>query len=236
MFEIDVYKLYKEPAILKPLEVKRDWMDNTLNKHAYQCMPLGLINNYGWGISFPKDISFIWNGNTDPDPDPNNIKILEGEEYVYTERGNNLITFKTGLMFKTPENLTLMVYPIPNYFIDGAEPLSVLLSTSFLKGDLQPSWKITKANEIITIKAGDPVIAIMPIDLEFIQGSKIFIKDGLKLNSEETQHDPGYTKYVDEKVQAGIWSNMYRNAIDHLGKSLGKHQVKKILLYTEEVE
>lgn len=234
MFEIDVYKLFKEPAILKPLEVKRDWMDNTSNKHAYQCMPLGLINNYGWGISFPKDISFIWNGNTDPNP--NNIKILEGEEYVYTERGNNLITFKTGLMFKTPENLTLMVYPIPNYFIDGAEPLSVLLNTSFLKGDLHPSWKIIKANEIITIKAGDPVIAIMPIDLELIQGSKIFIKDGLKLNSEEIQNDPGYTKYVMEKQQDGIWSNMYRNAIDHLGKSLGKHQVKKILLYTEEVE
>ena len=139
-------------------------------------------------------------------------------------------------MFKTPENLTLMVYPIPNYFIDGAEPLSVLLNTSFLKGDLQPSWKIIKANEIITIKAGDPVIAIMPIDLELIQGSKIFIKDGLKLNSEEIQNDPNYTKYVDEKVEAGIWSNLYRNAIDHLGKSLGKHQVKKILLYTEEVE
>ena len=234
MFEVDVYKLFKEPAILKPLEVKRDWMDNTTNKHAYQCMPLGLVNNYGWAISFPKDISFIWNGNTDPNPE--NIEIIEGHEYVYTERGNNLITFKTGLMFKTEENLTLMVYPIPNYFIYGAEPLSVLLNTSFLKGDLHPSWKITKPNEVITIKAGNPVIAVMPVDLEFINNSKMIIKDGLKLDSSEIQNDPEYTKYVTEKQQAGIWSNMYRNAVDHLGRSLGKHQVKKIILYTEEVE
>lgn len=234
MFEVDVYKLFKEPGILKPLEVKRDWMDNTSDKHAYQCMPLGLVNNYGWGISFPKDISFIWNGN--PGPSPENIKIIEGEEYVYTERGNNLITFKTGLMFKTPENLTLMVYPIPNYFIDGVHPLSVLLNTSFLKGDLHPSWKITKANEVITIKAGTPVIAVMPINLETIQNSKLLIKDGLKMDITEIQNDPGYTKYVMEKQQAGIWSNMYRNAIDHLGRSLGRHQVKKILLHVEEVE
>ena len=234
MFEVDVYKLFKEPAVIKPLEVKREWMDNTSDKHAYQCMPLGLINNYGWGISFPKNISFIWNGDTGPSPD--NIKIIEGEEYVYTERGNNLITFKTGLMFKTPENLTLMVYPIPNYFIDGAEPLSVFLNTSFLKGDLHPSWKITKANEIITVKAGTPVIAIMPINLEDLQGSKILIKNGLKMEMSEIQNDPDYTKYVMEKQQAGVWSNMYRNAVDHLGRSLGKHQVKKILLYTEEVE
>lgn len=234
MFEFDVYKLHSEPAIVKPLGVKRDWMDATTDKHAYQCMPLGLVNNYGWEISFPKDISFIWNGKTDPNPD--NIKILEGEQYVYTERGNTLITFKTGLMFKTNENLTLMVYPIPNYFIYGAEPLSVLLNTSFLKGDLHPSWRITKANEVITIKAGDPVIAVMPVDLEFINNSILNIKDGLKLDRSEIQNDPEYSEYIMAKQKSGVWSATYRNAVDHLGRSRGKHQVKKIILNTKEVD
>jgi hypothetical protein len=202
----------------------------TSNTVLGQANPLGTRifsdNNEAWQNSGITGVSGFNSGGT---------TIAYGANF-YVAGGNNLITFKTGLMFKTPENLTLMVYPIPNYFIDGAEPLSVFLNTSFLKGDLHPSWKITKANEIITVKAGTPVIAVMPINLEHLQGSKILIKNGLTMEMSEIQNDPDYTKYVMEKQQAGVWSNMYRNAVDHLGRSLGKHQVKKILLYTEEVE
>ena len=74
MFEFNVYKISKTPADLVPLETKRDWMDETADKHAYRCFPLGLVNNLGWGISFPEDISFIWDGNNDPNPE--HIKIL----------------------------------------------------------------------------------------------------------------------------------------------------------------
>lgn len=234
MFEVDVYKVYPNSAIITPLKVRREWMDNTKDKHAYHCMPLSMVNYYGWGIAFPKDISFIWNGN--PESNPDNIKILSGEEYVYSDRGNTLITFKTGLMFKTPENLSLLGYPVPNYFVDGVYPLSFLLSTSFLKGDLQPSWKITKANEVITIKAGEPVIAVMPVDLSSLNESALLLKDGTKLNRSEIENDPEYTEYITKQQKMGIWPSLYRKAVDHFGNSIGKHQVRKISLYVKTIE
>lgn len=233
MFEFNVYKISKTPANLVTLETKRDWMDDTTDKHAYRCFPLGLVNNLGWGISFPEDISFIWDGNKNPNPE--HIKILSGEKYIYTDRGNTLITFNTGLMFKTNPNLTLWVKQVPNQFIEGVEVLEVLLNTSFLKGELNPSWKITKANVPITIKAGTPVVSVLPIDLEQLNNSTAIISDGLSLPIDEIQNDLGYTEYVTSRQKQGIWSNLYRNAVDHEGNSLGSHQVKKIMLDIKDI-
>lgn len=233
MFQIDAYQVCKESANIAPLGVKRKWMDDTKDKHAYHCMPLSMVNQYGWGISFPKDISFIWNG--DSESNPSNIEILDGEEYVYTDRANNLVTFRTGLMFKTPPNLSLFAYPVPNQFIDGVQPLSFLLSTSFLKGDVQPSWKITKANETITIKAGTPIISVMPVDLSAVNDSIIVLTDGSKLDISEIQNDPEYTKYVTDQQKAGIWPGLYKKPVDHLGNSIGSHQTRKISLHVEDL-
>ena len=47
---------------IKAGEVKRNWMDETEEKHAYRCFPLALTNQLGWSISFPEDITFMWDG------------------------------------------------------------------------------------------------------------------------------------------------------------------------------
>jgi hypothetical protein len=227
MHNLEAFELREGYGVIEPLSIKRDWMDNTFDAHAYKCFPVGLTNQLGWGISFPEDISFIWDGITDSTPE--HVTILSGEKYAYPGRANGTISFNCGLMVKSEDHLSLLSMPVPNLFIDGAVPFTTLISSSFFRGELPIAWMITKPNEVITIKAGTPVIAILPINLEELQNSEITYKPYSTLPPESFNHEE-YGQYVYELNRSGIWSNFYRDAVDHLKNSIGKHQVKAIRL------
>ena len=222
-----VYSTNPDLGQVSPLTITRDWMDNTWEAHAYHCFPVSLANGLGWGISFPEDISFIWDGVSDSTPD--HVKILKGEKYAYSGRANGTISFKTGLMFKTDSNVSLLSMPAPNYFVPGAQAFTTIISSSFFVGDLPCAWMVTQPNVEITIKAGTPVVAIIPIDLEDLQNSEIEIQDLSTFPAPEfSEQDYGQELYKIQ--QEGKWADFYRNAKDHLGNIIGKHQVKTIRL------
>lgn len=226
MYKIKAYK--KEGfANLSPLSIKREWMDNTWDAHAYHCFPIGLGNQMGWGISFPEDISFIWDGISDTSSE--HVKVLKGEKYVYTGRSNATISFNTGIIFKTEDNISLFQMPVPNYPTDGVYPFSTVMSTSFYGDELPCAWMITRPNVEITIKANTPVIAVLPIDLSILQNSSIEIlseneKPESKINMS------AYSQKMYELNHTGKWSDFYRNGTDHEGNKIGEHQVKTIKL------
>lgn len=216
---------------LSPLSAKREWMDNTWEGHAYKCFPVSLTNKLGWGISFPEDITFIWDGVNDSSPE--HVKVLAGEKYVSTGRANATISFNTGLMFETDENISLLQMPVPNYPRDGITPFSTIMSTSFYYGELPCAWIITKPNVEITIKANTPIIAILPIDLSDLQNSEIqfYPMSDKKPNLTDMEE---YSNTIYEINRSGKWTNFYRNAVDHKNNKLGEHQVKAVRLSVSE--
>jgi hypothetical protein len=231
MHSIDVFVTREGLGMVDTLSAKRKWMDDTFDSHAYKCFPVSLTNQLGWGISFPEDISFIWDGISDSSSD--HVKILSGEKYAYSGRANATISFNSGLVFKTNKDLSLLSMPVPNLFIDGAVPFTTLISSSFFTGELPIAWMITKPNEIITIKAGTPVISILPIDLESLNNSEMVLRPISEFpqpvyNDIENPND--YSETIKALNQSGDWSNFYRDAVDHLKRKIGSHQVKAIRL------
>jgi hypothetical protein len=227
---ITVTKMFPHAANIEQLQVKRDWMEETGDKHAYMCVPVTLTNRLGWGISYPKDIRFIWDGVTDTTPD--HIKILEGEEYVTTGRGNATISFISGLIFKTDQDTSMLAMPVPNQFIRGVQSYTTLISTSFYIHDLPLAWRVTEPNIEIVIPAGTPVAAVLPISISGLEsGYQISV-------SEEYPGDDYWTevrKYgdiVEIKNNVGDWSRMYREALNYRGEVVGKHETKSIRLKT----
>lgn len=214
---------------ISQIQIKRDWMENTYDRHAYNCFPVNLTNSLGWGISFPDDITFIWDGISDSSP--NHVKIIEGEKWCHPFRSNATISFKTGITIKTDQDVTALVMPVPNQFIDGAQCFTTFISTSFFIGEIQAAWRITKANTPITIKAGTPVCSIIPVSLSQLNNSELHIKNlsempPLNFNGEE------YGIESDKISKSGNWTHFYRNATDHKGNSLGKHEIKTLRLKT----
>jgi hypothetical protein len=227
MYNFLAHSTNPELGQVSPLSINREWMDNTWDAHAYHCFPVTLGNGLGWGISFPEDISFIWDGISDSTPD--HVKILKGEKYAYSGRANATVSFNTGVTFKTEENLSLLSMPAPNYFVPGAQAFTTLISSSFFKGDLPCAWMVTQPNVEITIKAGTPVIAIIPIDLSMLQNSEIQFEDLSKFQP-STYDASEYSQIVYNINRQGKWTDFYRNAKDHLGNTIGEHQVKAIRL------
>ena len=227
MVQIKAYKLDKNSADIDQLSVKREWMDETAESHAYKCFPISLTNQLGWGISFPEDIVFIWDGISDSTPD--HIKIISGEKYAYATRGNATVSFNTGIVFKTNENISLLTMPVPNYLRDGVQPFTTIISSSFFQQPLPCALRVTRPNVKITIKANTPIFSIIPINLEEIQDSEIIFENTEllpKLNFNPSE----YGAEVGRINMLGKWSNFYREATDHIGNILGKHQVKSIKL------
>lgn len=230
MYNIDVFKLNEFAANIEQLPIKRDWMDNTAERHAYNCFPVTLTNGLGWGISFPEDIVFIWDGISDSYA--HHVKVISGNKYVYTERANGTISFKTGLSFVTEENVSILHMPAPNYFIDGITPFTTIMSTRFFRGELPSAAKITKANKEIIIKANTPFAAIMPISLSNLQNSTINLYNSNEIPGDFFTIPYGYSEAIYELNKIGKWSNFYREGTDHMGNKLGNHEVKSIRLNT----
>lgn len=228
MYTITAYKNLNS-ADIKPLNIKREWMDNTAEGHAYRCFPVTLANGLGWGLSFPKDISFVWDGISDTSG--SHVQILEGKEYCYTERANATISFKTGIIFETDKNLTMLQMPVPNNFIDGAQAFTTLISTSFFKGEFPCALRITKPYTKITIKANEPFIALIPISLSELQNSTIEIDDPKNIKPNVVSlNENEHLKIVKEKTSTGMWTNFYRDAVNYKGQKIGDHEVKAIRL------
>jgi len=235
MINLNVYKISDNAANIAPLSAKRDWMDATAEKHAYRCFPLTLSNQLGWGLSFPEDITFMWDGQITTYPD--NVKVLAGEKYCKTSRGHAVINFETDLIFRTDPNYTLLSFPVPNQFVDGAQAVTTLLSSSFFEGPLTVAWKITKPFSPITIKANEPFIAIMPISLTELNNSTANMYPGHMAPTIEREIPltlEGAMEAAAKANAAGEWTDYYRDAVDYMGNKLGEHEVKAIRLNVEK--
>lgn len=230
MKTIKVQYLRENHGILEQLKANRLWMDNTGGKHAYVCFPLTLTNTLGWGLSFNQDIRAVWDGIENSEPD--HVTILEGHDLVHTGRGHGTISFNTGILINTDEDVSTLAMPVPNEFIRGAQLFTTLISTSFYMADFPLAMKITEPNREIYIKAGTPVATILPISVSNLQEN---------FQMEITQAPPPpefwdrlkqYSEIAQERSAPGEWSNLYRDAIGYDGLQSGKHETKKIKLKT----
>ena len=163
-------KLYaqEDSAIVEPLSIKRDFFDQSDNKTAYKCLPISSANVVGWGISFPDDISFVWDGESNNFKD--HVKVLSGNKHI-TVMENKTISFNTYFSLSTDKNLSILITTVPNQFSNSWATVSAVFSTSFYHDTIQPAIVVLKANEVITIKAGTPVANILPISLSQLNGS-----------------------------------------------------------------
>ena len=219
-------------AKIQQLPLQRDWMDITFDRHAYQCFPVSLSNRIGWGISFPEDITFVWDGVNDSTSE--HVKVLSGKEYVQTGRGNRTISFETGMIFDlgTEEDWSLMTMPVPNQFIRGAQCMTTIISPTALQGELPIAWMITEPNLEITIPANTPIASIIPISLSALQDYPITVKKGPPKYQDLEWHQKmsGRSQKSQELNMSGVWTHFYRDAIDHNSNKMGGHEAKKIVM------
>jgi hypothetical protein len=224
---ITAYKKTPNSLIIEPMSIKRDWMDETPQGHAYRCHPITSANVIGWSISSPVDIKFIWNGINDTSN--TTVTIIEGENYVYTGRGQSSVSFNTGFILRTNQDVSVLTITPQNYFNPDIEVMSSLISTSFLNTDFPLAIKCMTANKEITIKAGTPIATIIPISLTSLKDESLEIVNFIH-TQEYSDALVAYGVAAQEINKMGEWTDWYRNAVNEKGESVGSHEVKNLKL------
>ena len=232
MLNISVEKRTKSKTIISPMSIKRDWMDETPEKHAYRCFPVTQANMIGWNLAWSEDVKFIWNGINDTSQD--NVKILGEDSLIYTGRGQSSISFTTGLTFKTENNISLFIINPVNYFNLEFEVISSLISTSWFDNDFPLAIKAKVPNKEILIKAGQPLATILPISLTALDNTSIKIHDYKDEDNVRQNKHRLYGIAAQEVNKSGNWTDWYRDAINEKGQSLGSHETKVLRLSVED--
>ena len=112
-------------------------------------------NVYGWEIQMEDDLVVQWDGGQNP------ARILSGE---YSSSGRlqavssiiGMISIQMSWVIRTEQGYNTWFSGSPNYFIDGAAPLSATIPTWWWPDESQMNWKITKIGEPVVFKAGTP--------------------------------------------------------------------------------
>jgi hypothetical protein len=217
---------------ISPMSIKRDWMDQTSEKHAYRCFPVTQANVVGWSISCIEDISFIWDGINDQSQE--HVEIIFAPEGSYTGRGQSSISLNTGLIFRTDKEVSIITINPVNYFNEDFETMSNLISTSFYDNPLPLAIKAKKANEKVVIKAGTPVATIIPISLTGLNNSSIEIFEYKDENRLRTNANISYGEAAQKLNKSGQWTDWYRDAVDENGEVKGQHETKTLKLYVKD--
>jgi len=222
MYSVDVY--VNNPSLptakIEQLKVKREWMENTI----YNCTPVVAANTFGYGIYFEEDLSFIWDGDTEVP-----ARALKGENVVRELRGGGTVSFDTNLLFKTDENTSLLTIPVPNQPIEDVTVISNILSTSFFSSVLPVVWKLEVPHKEYFVPAGTYVACIIPISIAQFHDSTINIHDKT-FPFRHVHGDQNYTKALKDAQKEGKFLKLYQKGIDHLGKTIGAHEIKKLNL------
>lgn len=232
MINISVEKMHGTSFYLAPMSIKRDWMDETSEKHAYRCFPVTQANVVGWSIFSNQDIEFLWDGTNDQSPD--HIEIISAPDGSYGGRGQSSISFNTGLVFRTDQDVSLLTINPVNYFNEDFETMSNLISTSFYDNPLPLAIKARVPNKKVIIKAETPLATIIPVSLSNLNNTSIEVFDYKDENQERLRANMAYGEASQVVNSSGQWTDWYRNAVNEKEEPLGSHEVKVLKLFVSD--
>lgn len=182
--KIEFYHLLpkEERLSIEQCPVDRDWMDQSVDKYAYRCLPLTYANRHGWCIRLLEDVEVIWNLSDGV----NETKVLKGQRqkpgsnFVEAATGNGIISFHFNSIPRTSKDWNLWIMGAPNLIIPGIHPTSGIVESDWMYSPPTMNWKITEPNKVITFKKGDPVIFFFPVHKSQMEEFVLEDKEGME--------------------------------------------------------
>lgn len=175
---LDAYKTMEHPPKLVPGGSKRDWMDDTVDRFAYRCLPLTMANASGWDMTCPYTIDMEWNGGPEASdliissPD----KTASQAEIATSHFKTGIVTFHTGYLFKTPPGWAVWCMGPPNWPKDGIYPLSGVIETDWLPFTFTMNWQMTRPGKV-RFERGEPFCFITMVEHNRLEEIKPVIRN-----------------------------------------------------------
>jgi hypothetical protein len=146
---------------IRPASNRRGWMDATVNRFAYRCLPLSIANAHGWVVGCEASFEAEWNGGDKPE----DVKVFPKGDGPITGTGHfgsGILSFQLNAVFRTDPGYNLWITGPPNSFKDGIQPLSAVVETDWMPYTFSMNWKIIRPNHRISWTKGEPYCFLFP--------------------------------------------------------------------------
>ena len=224
MSKLTLLRTHQISPQIKQSRLKRDWMDDTYLKHAYRCLPLSQANVNGWEIILQQDLVVQWDGGQSVP------RILEGEVYRGRTIANcnkvGMIDIHMGWAFSTEEGYDTWLTGPPNYFLDGAVPLTASIPSHWWPDEVQFSWKITKVGEPVVFPEGMPFAFFMVYPNSLMPSMDVEVENLWdKPDLIEQRMSYSEAKMKKNREEPWKWMNGIRTGLNEKGEQIGpKHE------------
>lgn len=220
MSQITLTRTHQQSPEIVQSRLKRDWMDDTYNKHAYRCLPLSMANVNGWEIVLQRDIAVVWDGGQSVP------RIIGGDSHADRTVANcnkiGMIDFHLGWAFGTEDGYSTWLGGSPNFFVDGAEPLSALIPSFWWPDEVQMSWRLTTPGKEVLFPKGMPFAFFFIIPTTLQQDSSFVVKnlwDDPELIGKRMSYSEA--KMKKHREEPWTWMNGIRTGLDENGTPIG---------------
>lgn len=165
------YRLSDGAAEPIPGRATREWMDRSVQKFAYRCLPLRVANTHGWDICADTDFEARWDGAADIGAVQ--IRTKAGGRVIPSSHfGEGVLTIQFDWLFRTePDNVGLWATGPPNWPKDGIAPLSGLIETAWSPFTFTMNWVFTRPGKWVRFEVGEPLCFIFPLDYVAIENT-----------------------------------------------------------------
>lgn len=226
--DVRLTRTHQNPPHIRQAAVRRDWMDDTYNKHAYKCLPLTEANVAGWEMLLQQDVVVQWDGGLSVP------RVLSGEFATFSTNGQDyqkaivmpsivgIMSFTTGWTFGTPENIWTWISGSPNYFVDGAVPLTATIPSEWWPDEFNMNWKITKVGEPVLFEAGMPFMFFQFYDTTTMPSVNFSVENYWdKPDLMDARSSYGEAKMKKVRDEPWTWMGGIRTGLDENGNRIG---------------
>ena len=220
---------------IQPATTNRSWMDETLGRSAYRCLPLTIANSHGWTIHCPATFEAQWNGGVKPE-DVEVFWDADTEPNVSGHFGSGILSFTPNAIFRTPPEFNLWITGPVNEFKDGIQPLSGVVETDWTPLPFSMNWKFTRPNSRVRFEKGEPYCFLFPLSRGLLEQFQPETRDLSSEPSLQEEYEHAHNRRSFPAVVKRLtgqdddthnWQKWYSRGSSPDGKdSIGSHQRK----------
>jgi hypothetical protein len=234
--KLTAYVIDGHTVEIRPAPVERDWMDNTDQRYAYRCLPLGIANAHGWEILCSAGFTAIWDGGRDKEsvrvtPDPGTHAPALGHF------GAGVLTFHVSCLFRTEPGYDLMVQGPINAPKDAIAALTGIIETDWSPFSFTMNWLFTRPGIPARFERGEPFCHLMPVrrgELETVEPELRLLSENPELKLEHETWTANRKKFNTDleepgsEAQAEKWQKLYHRGqrIDGAPSGIDDHRTR----------
>lgn len=167
---LECYALRPDAPKIVAAPMRRYWMEDFIDRHAYRCLPMAIANSYGWEILAPCNFIVDWDGT----PGQSALRCFTRDAYPHLDHfaqsnfGRGIATFHTGYMFRTPPGWQLMVTGPLNRPKRNIVALSGVVETDWLPYPFTMNWQMMSRGGA-SFQKDEPFCLVYPVPEGMLQ-------------------------------------------------------------------